>query len=199
MGRLLGVVFSARTGGNLYDLASHVFAKVSTMRADLDPEIIEIAHYRVEPCNHCQYECLLSRESGYVCPIEDDVLSLWRKVLSSEILVYFLPTYGGMPPATWFAFRQRYHGVFRCLPEAARASEGKIAVVSVYDPAGAKTGDVSQDVIAHYLASQGRQVASYETIIPSTYGLNSLRDRLIEHAEVRDRLDVMGRRIAECV
>jgi hypothetical protein len=94
------------------------------------------------------------------------------------------------------AFQQRYHGVFR-LPEAVDDTKGKIAVLTVYDPLGAKQGDISQHIILHTLAAGRRPVVSFEQIIPSNYGLNSLRDRLASHTGVQARISAMRDRIVQ--
>lgn len=180
----------------MYDLAREFLHRISRMAPETVTRIVEVSRYKVNPCNGCKYDCLLRKEPGYRCPLEDDVLDLWRLALNSDLLIYFVPTYGGMPPATWVAFQQRYHGVFS-LPEAAVAKDGLIAVVTVHEPLGTKAGDVSQQVIVHSLAGGTRRLISYEAIIPSNYGLNSLRDRLVLHAGIQARIDAMSKRIAQ--
>ncbi len=193
MTTVLGLVFSARVGGNLHDLAQQLFSMVAKELPEVRTELIEISRRKVTPCNGCQYECLLGKAPH--CPIEDDVLDLWRSALRSDLLVYFIPTYGGLSPATWVAFQQRYHGVVRHEPRIEGNPDGKVAALTVYEPAGTRTGDVSQEAVLKNLVGQGRPLVSFEQIVPSNYGLNSLGDRLISDRGIQERLSAMGRRI----
>ncbi|MHB8926652.1 MAG: hypothetical protein ACYC9Q_03165 [Bacillota bacterium] len=59
MTTLLGLIFSARSGGNLYDLAQQLFSMVSKELPGVGTELIEISKHKVNPCNGCKYECLL--------------------------------------------------------------------------------------------------------------------------------------------
>lgn len=195
MTKVLGLVFSARTGGNLYDMATYLFSQVAQVAPQVETEVIETAKRKVSPCNGCAYECLYSKEPGYQCPIDDDVSDLWRQALTSDLLVYFISTYGGMPPATWVAFQQRYHSVFRWLRDEAPC--GQIAAVTIYSPMGTRAGDTSQSVIVHHLACNPRKLLAYEPIIPENYNLNGLQDKLIVHPEIRCKLDRLGKRIAD--
>lgn len=193
MARLLGLIFSARTSGNLYDLARQLASAISAERPEVQTELIEIAKHRVFPCNGCSYECLLGEAPR--CPVEDDVSALWRSALDSDVLIYFIPTYGGMPPATWVAFQQRYHGFVRQAPSVLDNPRGKLAALTVYEPCGTKTGDSSQQAILKNLAGQDRPLVIFEQIIPSDYGLNSLSDRLVRNEAIRERLLTIGHRI----
>lgn len=190
MTTVLGLIFSARAGGNLHDLAGRLFSMVSAELPEAKTEIIEIAKRKVHPCNGCEYECLLGKGE---CPVDDDVLDLWRSALRSDLLVYFVPTYGGLPPATWVAFQQRYHAVFRRGLE--NNPRGKVSALTVYEPTGTRTGDVSQEAILKNLVGQGRPLVSFEQIVPSNYGLNSLADTLVQNPEVQQRIAAMSRRL----
>lgn len=199
MASLVGMIFSARTGGNLSDLAHSLFSNVKARLPATEAELLEISRHRVMPCNGCAYECLLGPRPGTFCPHEDDdTLALWHKAKSCDLLVYFLPTYGGLPPAAWVAFQQRFHGLF-ARSEAAINPDGKVAVLTLCDPLGSKKGDISQHVILHTLAGRDRPVVCYEQIISSNYGLNSLQDRLIVNAAVQARVAAMGDRIASAL
>lgn len=178
----------------MHGIAERLFTAMSNRAPDLRTQLVEVSGYHVSSCNGCQYECLLGHAAGYQCPVQDDVPDLWRQAAESDLLVYFLPTYGGMPPATWVAFQQRYHGVFRKL---SRNSAGTIAAVTLHDPLGTRSGDVSQSVIVHHLAGQPRKLLSYEPIIAANYGLNALQDRLIDHPEIQARVDGLGVRMAQ--
>ena len=149
MTTVLGLVFSARSGGNLYDLAKRLFSMVSAELPEAKAELVEISERKVSPCNGCQYECLLSKPPR--CPTNDDVLDLWRSALRSDLLVYFIPTYGGLPPATWVAFQQRYHGVVHHEPSVEGNPNGKVAALTIYEPAGTRTGDLSQEAICRII------------------------------------------------
>ncbi|HWI64966.1 MAG TPA: hypothetical protein VNT75_24315 [Symbiobacteriaceae bacterium] len=182
--------------GNLHDLARSLFAGIADRLPGVETELIDISQHRVEPCNGCAYECLLGAAPGQFCPQDDDLLALWRTALSSDCLIYFLPTYGGLPPATWVAFQQRFHGLFR-RPEAAPRPESMVAVLSLYDPMGVQNGDISQQIILHRLAGGGRRLVHFEQLIAANYGLNGLRDRLVEHEGIRARVGAMAERIAQ--
>jgi multimeric flavodoxin WrbA len=189
--KVLGLIFSARPGGNLADMAELLFAQVKARLPEVETELIEASRLRISPCNGCAYECLLGPDPGRRCPIEDDVAGLWRSVFASDLTVYFLPTYGGMPPATWVAFQQRFHGLFR-LPEAVASRNAGLAAVTTYEPDGAPGSDYAQRMIRETL---GRKLVCCEQIIPSAYGLNALQQRLVQHREIQARLTAMSDRL----
>lgn len=199
MTKVLGLLFSARTGGNLHGIATNLFAAITAVNREIGTELIEAAQYQVNPCNGCDYECMLGAEKGFRCPIEDDVPELWRRAWSSDLVVYFLPTYSGMPPASWVAFQQRYHGVYRSLGNTAPAPNGKMALVTIHNPTGSGLGDASQSLIIRHLAGHARELVHYEPIIPGNYDLSGMKDRLIAHPEIQASMARMGARLAKAL
>ena len=55
---------------------------------------------------------LIYKKRGYKsCPIKDDVKYIWETVWGAEILLLYIPTYGGLPSALWVALSQRSQGI----------------------------------------------------------------------------------------
>ena len=116
--KAIALVVSARKEGNCFDFAQFVLSRLQTN--GLETELINFYDYQIVPCQKCSYECLrqsdMQKGVEAVCPVDDDVRLIWEKTWSSEILFLFIPNYGGMPPALWFAFTQRSQAFFRKAP-----------------------------------------------------------------------------------
>ena len=116
--KAIGLVVSARQRGNCYDIAEFVLRRLQV--SGVETELVNFHDYQITPCQRCSYECIqhVDRHKGVdaPCPIQDDVRPIWEKTWAAEILFLFIPNYGGLPPALWFAFSQRLQGFYRQAP-----------------------------------------------------------------------------------
>jgi len=107
--KAVALVVSARERGNCYDFAQFMLERLAA--AGIKTELINFYDYQITPCQNCHYECVQKFDPkkgiNAECPIQDDVRSTWKKIWNAEILVLFVPTYGGLPSASWIAFTQR--------------------------------------------------------------------------------------------
>jgi len=63
----------------------------------VETELIQLANFKVSPCQGCNYQCLYHEKKD--CPIRDDVPKIWRKLLAADGLIYGVPVYSGTIPA----------------------------------------------------------------------------------------------------
>ena len=116
--KAIALVVSARPRGNCYDFAEFVLQRLQT--SAVETELVNFHDYQITPCQRCAYECIqhIDPNKGVdaPCPIQDDVRPIWEKTWTAEILFLFIPNYGGLPPALWFAFSQRVQGFYRQAP-----------------------------------------------------------------------------------
>ena len=100
------VSFSGRPNGNSIN--------VSKVIADCFPEqetqIIDFSQVNVEPCNHCKCDCFLPEGE---CPVQDDVVSIYEKIMESDEVYFVLANYCGYPNAKYFAFNERSSSFFK--------------------------------------------------------------------------------------
>lgn len=97
--------FSGRPDGN----SVRVAGAVADALGKENTQIIDFSDVRVEPCNHCHCDCFLP---GGSCPVEDDVVDIYKKIMQSEQVYFVLANYCGYPNAKYFAFNERSSGFF---------------------------------------------------------------------------------------
>jgi multimeric flavodoxin WrbA len=190
--KAVALVASARQRGNCYDFAQFALDRLAAN--GVDAELINFYDYRITPCQRCAYECLqrLDPHKGVdaPCPIQDDVRPIWEKTWSSEILLLFVPTYGGMPPALWLAFSQREQAFFR---QAPRDQLKKSVVSAVVLASPHQSGGASW--IPSYMSDEvkgiGRKVVGFEVINQAEFETEYIFDRLINEQEIQRRLEFM--------
>lgn len=192
--KAVALVASARQHGNGYDFARHVLDRLKT--AGVDVELVNFFDYDITPCQRCAYECLqrLDPDKGAdaPCPIDDDVRALWEKTWAAEILLLFVPNYGGLPPALWFAFSQRSQAFFRQAP-ADRLKKSVVSAVVIASPQNSSGAQWAPSIMADEVKwLDGRKVACFEVINNSGFGREGTFGGLIEEPEVRRRLDYVA-------
>jgi multimeric flavodoxin WrbA len=172
----------------------------------VETEFVNLCDYDVKPCQNCDYECLawVNPESGRKeyreCPVKDDVESVWRKVWKADVFVMFVPTYGGVPPALYVAFTQRYQSLWRKAPAKKELSKKVIAAVVLASPDGAMGGELTPAIVSGELRghiSLGYRLGGFEVVNNSGYKTNNVRGRLIEEKEIQNRLAFLTDRILE--
>ena len=86
---------SARVNKNTADLLN---LALSTLKEkSVETELLQLANFKVSPCQGCDYQCLYHKEKD--CPIRDDVPKIWRKLLTFDALIYGVPVYSGTIPS----------------------------------------------------------------------------------------------------
>ena len=93
--RVLGVSCSARVNKNTADLLNPA---LETLQAKgLQTELIQLANFKILPCQRCDYQCLYHNERD--CPIEDDVPKIWKRLNAADGVIYGVPVYSGTIPS----------------------------------------------------------------------------------------------------
>ena len=86
---------SARVNKNTADLLNLALEVLN--KKGLKTELIQLANYKILPCQSCNYQCLYHKEKD--CPIHDDVPKVWKKLITFDALIYGVPVYSGTIPA----------------------------------------------------------------------------------------------------
>lgn len=98
--------FSSRNSGNcsrISEIISGYYANEAVSSFIIDANTIQ-------PCNHCDYECLQSQR---VCPNLTAVQAEIMDAICNADLTYFIiPNYCGYPCANYYAFNERSVGYF---------------------------------------------------------------------------------------
>lgn len=97
--------FSGREDGNSIRVANVIADAIGRENT----QIIDFSNVNVEPCNHCHCDCFLPEGK---CPVEDDVVSIYEKIMQSEQVFFILANYCGYPNANYFAFNERSSAYF---------------------------------------------------------------------------------------
>ncbi len=160
----------------------------------VETELVNFDDYRITPCQHCNYECV--RRSGpqgahMPCPIDDDVRAIWEKTWAAEILLLFVPNYGGLPPALWVAFSQRSQSFFRQAP-VDKLKKSVVSAVVIASPALSSGAQWTPSVMADEVKWLGRKVAAFEVINNAGFGMERFHGGLIDVPEVERRMDYLA-------
>jgi multimeric flavodoxin WrbA len=187
--KALALVVSGRKKGNCYDCAHFVLNHLHNK--EIEPELINFYDHTITPC-HCAYECLQSLNSqrgvSLPCPI-DDVQDIWEKTKAAHILLLFIPTYGGLPPAVWTAFVQRSQ------PLKEIQNNPKHSVVSAVvlaSPHLSLTTEWTPCIMADELKHTGRTIAVFEVINTAGFESEPLFNSLLQEKEIQRRLTYMA-------
>lgn len=187
--KALALAVSARQHGNCYDFAAFTLEQLA--QAGVETELINFNDYRITPCQGCNYECVQhtdpTRKADAVCPIDDDVQSIWEKVWKAEILFLFVPNYGGLPPALWFVFSQRVQGYHRLAPPD-RAKKSVVSAVIIAPPHQSSGAPWVYSMMGDEVKGLERVVAGFEVISPTEFASEYTFTPLIECEEIQRRL-----------
>lgn len=197
--KAIAIVVSARQRGNCYDSTEFVLQRLQA--AQVETELVNFYDYRVIPCQKCQYECEshdgLPDRLKNVCPIDDDVPIIWQKVWSADILLLFIPTYRGYPPALWTAFLQRRLGLKLPADDwmalQVRMKKAVISAVVFASPGGATGGEWTPAIIAANVRWLKHKVAAFEVINHYSFD-QTPAGRVVGEAEVQRRLAILAER-----
>jgi len=182
---------------------------LSQMRkSGVETELVNFCECDVKPCQNCDYECLArvdlktGRKEHRECPVKDDVEGIWHKVWDADVFLMFVPTYGGVPPALYVAFTQRYQSLWRKAPAKEALSKKVVAAVVLASPDGAMGEELTPAIVAGELRghiAMGYRHEGFEVINNSGYKTDNVRGRLIEEKEIQNGLLFLARRILEAV
>jgi len=202
--KAIALVFSARKKGNCYDFADFVLSQMK--KEGVETDLVNFCDYSIKPCQHCDYECLARVNPGTgkkeqdECPVEDDVEDVWRKVWEADVFMMFVPTYGGVPPALYVSFAQRYQSLWRKAPPKESLQKKVVAAVVLASPDGAMGGELTPAIVAGELRghiSMGYRHGGFEVVNNAGYKTDNVRGRLIEEEEIQGRLSHLAKRILE--
>jgi multimeric flavodoxin WrbA len=193
--KAIALVVSARKEGNCFAFAHLVLDRLQTK--GLETELINFYDYQIVPCQKCSYECLQPSDPqkgvAASCPIDDDVRLIWEKTWSSEILFLFIPNYGGMPPALWFAFTQRAQAFFRKAP-VEKLNHSVVSAVVLAAPHQSSGAPWILSFMGDEVKDMDRKVAGFEIINPTEFETDYTFDGLINEKEIQNRLEFLADR-----
>ncbi|MBN1643976.1 MAG: flavodoxin family protein [Dehalococcoidales bacterium] len=98
--KAIGIVGSPRKAGNTEILTAHTLKAIA--EEGINTELIRLSGLSIKPCNACR----LCRE-GKQCPIDDDVLPIYRKMKRADAIILASPVYFGSATALMKAFIER--------------------------------------------------------------------------------------------
>ena len=132
--RILGVNGSPRKYGNTFKLLSVALKFAEEEGAE--SEIVHLYDYDIRPCMGCL--CDKQEACRYPCVIEDDMRTLYEKVLGSDGIIIATPIYWYSPPSIVKAFIDRLTAFENMIFIDGRSwLEGKVAgVIAVGNDSG---------------------------------------------------------------
>ncbi|HEX7555639.1 MAG TPA: NAD(P)H-dependent oxidoreductase, partial [Leptolinea sp.] len=170
--KAIALVVSARKQGNCFDFARFTLDRLQT--AGIETELINFSEQRITPCQGCEYQCIqhVDKTKGVdvPCPIDDDVRSIWEKTWAAEILCIFIPNYGGLPPALWFAFSQRSQAFYRQAP-LEKIKKSVVSAVVIAPPHQSSGAPWVYSLMGDEVKGLDRKVAGFEVINPTEFGI----------------------------
>lgn len=193
--KAIALVASARERGNCYDFARFILDRFSGQ--GIETELVNFYDHEVTPCQRCEYECLQhldpQKKMRSPCPIDDDVRMIWEKTWASEILLLFVPTYGGMPPALWLAFSQRIQAFFREAP-LEKLKKSVVSAVILSSPHQSSGASWIPSFMSDEVKGLDRKVVGFEVVTQSEFETEYIFNRLINESEIQRRLEFMADR-----
>ena len=191
--KAIALVVSAREHGNCFDFAQFVLDDYK--KQGLETELINFYDHQITPCQHCEYECLqrLDPTKGVdaECPIKDDVRMIWEKTWQAEILLLFVPNYGGMMPALWEAFSQRSQAFFRQAP-LEKLKHYVVSAVVIVSPHQSSGAAWALSCMADEVKGMDRKVAGFEVVNPPQFQAEYTFSPLIQNDEIQRRLQFLA-------
>ena len=193
--KAVALVASARQRGNCFDFSEFMLRKLR--KAGVETELINFCNFRITPCQNCSYECVQKfdpkRNVNSECPIDDDVRTIWKRTWEAEILLLFVPTYGGIPPALWLAFTQRQQGILE-KPSKEKMKNSVVTAVVLASPQWSGIAERTPSIVADQIKYMGRKVAGFEVINNAGFETENLFGQLISEEEIQRRLEFLADR-----
>jgi len=96
--------FSGRKNGNCHDIAKVI---EQSFLAEHEVTLFEMCDLNITPCGKCEYECMI-KDKDAPCPhMNDDIVSIYSALGSSDWIFYIVPNYSDYPNANFFIFNER--------------------------------------------------------------------------------------------
>jgi len=195
--RVACIVFSARQRGNCWDCADFLLGELR--RRGFDGEIINICEYDVKPCSRCEYECFSKTKK---CPVRDDAKRIYEKLEKSHGITFVAPTYGGTPPALFFAFKERAQMLDRKTWK--RIWDKKVlSFVVLGNERGASVLDViitPWEYWKNAFSGMSFKIAGYELIQPRRAEKgDTISGGIIQDELIQQRLKSMAKSVVKCL
>ncbi|MCK4314205.1 MAG: NAD(P)H-dependent oxidoreductase [Anaerolineae bacterium] len=196
--KAIALVVSARERGNCYDFAEFMLERLK--QQGVEGELINFYDHQITPCQRCSYECVArfdpQRGVDQTCPIEDDVRMIWEKCWQADILLLFVPNYGGVPPALWIAFSQRHQALSRQEP-VEKLKRSVVSAVVLAAPHWSTGAQWTPSLMSDEVKCMGRKVAGFEVINNAGFKTENLFGGLINEEEIQRRLLFLADRTLE--
>jgi len=187
------LAFSARKEGNSLKILKYI-KKILSKQA-WDVQLINFYDYNITPCSHCNYECFTGKNKKN-CPINDDLKSIYKKALNTNLFIYAIPVYGGSPASLYSIWKERAQGIIKTEKDYNKLSniqKGYIVIGNVEAGGGS--------AFAHILADDVNRGSSYKAMLLQAheYGQNSIKGNLIDLKDVQKRITrFVTRLIKDC-
>jgi hypothetical protein len=124
------------------------------------------------------------------------VKRIHERAWAADILLLFVPSYGGLPPALWLAYSQREQAFFRDAP-AEKLKRSVVSAVIIASPHNSSGAQWTPSIMADEVKWMGRKVAAFEVINNSGYATEGLFGGLVREEEIRRRLSYVADRSLE--
>lgn len=172
----IGVNFSARKYGNCTRVGEYIGECIPC-----DMELVRISEFLQNPCGMCDYECA----SGKECSIQDGLTNLTERLQQAEKIYFFLPTYNGHFPSTYYMFMERMSPFFHEEEEMKRFLS-KLSVIYI-----GNHGNGAERLIEelHSMYEEYKLPPRVLLIASKEYGKKAIGDDLLEVAEVKERIN----------
>jgi len=165
----------------------------------VETELINFCDFRIIACRNCSYECVQKYDPhkgiNVPCPIPDDVQDIWKQAWAADILLLFVPTYGGLPPALWVAFTQRVQGLSEKPPEDQK--QKVVSAVVLASPHWSGPAERTPSIIGDEVKLMGRKIGGFEVINNAGFRTENLFGKLINEEEIKRRLEYLTDRTLE--
>lgn len=114
------VSFSGRENGNCDSISEYIASKGDS--------IIHFRNLDVHDCSRCKYECF----EGYCKYHQDDIYSLYMRMLCCDKIFLIVPMYCGNPSSLYFKFIERGQDFFMHNGEQYETIVSKLYIIGIY-------------------------------------------------------------------
>lgn len=198
--KAIALVVSAREHGNCFDFARFTLDRLAA--GGVETELVNFFDYQITPCQRCAYQCLQRldplKKQDAPCQIDDDVRAIWDKTWAAEILLLFVPTYGGMPPALWLAYSQRSQAFYKQAP-LEKLKQSVVSAVLLSTPHQSAGASWITSFMSDEVKGMDRKVACFECVTQTEFETGYLFDRLINEPEIQRRLAFLADRTLKII
>lgn len=184
--KVVAVVGGGRKGGNSAAVAHKLVAHLARFGiSNLETNILELAQYKVLPCRECLYECFQSQ-----CPVDDEAHQLILAMYSADVALLIVPTYGGLPPASFVALLQRRQNEMTklCPPK-------QYVVGMVIANENGDVGEFTPAIVRSTVEQWGADRTDFVQLRPRDYQKSAIQIGLADNPLVELELDGIATKI----